>query len=100
MALITDRKLLYQKQLDSMNAQLSSGGMETDDVQSEISKLHMLIQEEENKCKRYKMENIRRKHNYLPLIMEILKILSEEKKLVPLVEKVGKGKSPRKEETR
>ncbi|KAH9361851.1 hypothetical protein HPB48_003740 [Haemaphysalis longicornis] len=92
MALITDRRLLYQKQLDSLNAQLASGGMETDEIQTEISKLHMLIQEEENKCKRYKVENIRRKFNYLPLIMELLKILSEEKKLVALVEKVCTGR--------
>ncbi len=34
-----------------------------------------------------KMENIRRKHNYLPLIMEILKTLAQEGKLTDLVEK-------------
>ena len=35
------------------------------------------------------MENIRRQHNYLPFIMELLKILAQEGKLVDLVEKVG-----------
>ena len=34
------------------------------------------------------MENVRRKHNYLPLIMELLKILAKRGELVPLVEKV------------
>lgn len=34
------------------------------------------------------VENIRRKHNYLPLIMELLKVLAKQGKLVPLVEKV------------
>lgn len=72
--------------------------METDALQSEIAKLHMLIEEEENKMKRYKTENIRRKHNYLPLIVEILKILANEKELIPLYEKAktkstGKGES-------
>ena len=35
------------------------------------------------------VENVRRKHNYLPLIVEILKVLGQEGKLVALVEKVG-----------
>ena len=34
------------------------------------------------------LENIRRKHNYLPLIMELLKILARRGQLVPLVEQV------------
>ena len=33
---------------------------------------------------------MRRKHNYLPLIVEILKVLGQEGKLVALVEKVSR----------
>ncbi len=35
------------------------------------------------------LENIRRKHNYLPLIMEVLKILAKKGELVKLVEQVS-----------
>ena len=35
------------------------------------------------------IENVRRRHNYLPLIMELLKILATDNKLLPLIEKVG-----------
>lgn len=61
--------------------------METDIQQAEISRLRLLIEEEELKNKQYQIENIRRKHNYLPLIVEILKILAKEGQLLPLYEK-------------
>ncbi len=37
----------------------------------------------------FQLENIRRKHNYLPLIMEVLKILAKKGELVKLVEQVS-----------
>lgn len=61
--------------------------METDAQQSEIARLRLLIEEEDVKIKSYQIENIRRKHNYLPLIVEILKILAKEGQLLPLYEK-------------
>lgn len=70
--------------------------METDSIQSEIARIKLLIEEEENKVKHYKLENIRRKHNYLPLIVEILKILAKEGQLLPLYEK-AKAKALEKE---
>ncbi|RWS05069.1 ubiquitin C-terminal hydrolase-like protein [Dinothrombium tinctorium] len=88
MSIISDRKLLYEKQLEQFKAQLESDStMETDTILAEINQLQNLIAEENNKMKRYKMENIRRKHNYLPLIMEILKSLAQEGKLTELVSK-------------
>ncbi|KAH0521502.1 Ubiquitin carboxyl-terminal hydrolase isozyme L5 [Microtus ochrogaster] len=57
-------------------------------IQSEVARNQMLIEEEVQKLKRYKIENIRRKHNYLPFIMELLKTLAEHQQLIPLVEKV------------
>jgi ubiquitin carboxyl-terminal hydrolase L5 len=45
----------------------------------------------------FQTENIRRRHNYLPFIMELLKILAQEGKLVDLVAK-AKEKAAEKRE--
>ncbi|XP_064616325.1 ubiquitin carboxyl-terminal hydrolase isozyme L5-like [Liolophura sinensis] len=98
MAIVSDRKMLYQQKLTELSNKLEQGGMESDDIQSEISRINMLIQDEDMKMERYKKENIRRKHNYLPFIMELLKILAKEQKLVPLVEKAKEKIAKKKEE--
>lgn len=87
MAIVSDRKMTYKKQICNIQKQMEESGMETDVQQGEVARLKMLIEEEDNKRAQYRIENIRRKHNYLPLIVEILKILAKEGKLLPLYEK-------------
>ncbi|KAI4470742.1 ubiquitin carboxyl-terminal hydrolase [Holotrichia oblita] len=87
MAIVSDKKVIYEKQLQNLQKQIDDSGMETDAQQAEIAKLRCLIEEEETKIHRYQIENIRRKHNYIPLIMELLKLLAREGKLMSLYEK-------------
>lgn len=87
MAIISDRKTKYERKVQKIEKQLEESGMETDSQQEELSRLRLLIEEEERKRKRYQVENIRRKHNYLPLIVEMLKVLAKEGQLLPLYEK-------------
>ncbi|KAK9695083.1 Ubiquitin carboxyl-terminal hydrolase [Popillia japonica] len=87
MAIVSDKKVIYEKQLQNLQKQIDDSGMETDAQQAEIAKLRCLMEEEETKIHRYQIENIRRKHNYIPLIMELLKLLAREGKLMSLYEK-------------
>lgn len=86
MAIISDRKMLYERRIDALKKQIDESGIETEAQQLELTKLTELIEKEDNKMRQYQIENIRRKHNYLPLIVEIMKILAKEGKLMPLYE--------------
>ncbi|XP_025423713.1 ubiquitin carboxyl-terminal hydrolase isozyme L5 [Sipha flava] len=92
MAVVSDRKLILEKQLLSLQTE------ELDEATklAEENNIRDKISEEVDKMKRYKIENARRKHNYLPLIVEILKLLAKDGKLVPLYER-AKAKTLEKE---
>lgn len=85
MAIVSDRKMIYERNLEELQKQVDAAAA-NDSLQEEIANLQLLIEEETNKRRQYKIENIRRKHNYLPLIVEILKLLAQDGKLMPLYE--------------
>ncbi|XP_002164730.1 ubiquitin carboxyl-terminal hydrolase isozyme L5 isoform X1 [Hydra vulgaris] len=99
MAVVTDRKLIYAREIEKLNnqrAQLLKELSESANVElnakvkaldAELDTYQSLMAAEDDKMAAYKIENIRRKHNYLPFIMELLKLLAKKGELVPLVEK-------------
>lgn len=89
MAVVEDKMPKYKSKLAELEQQLSSG-MVTDTLELQMNELRAQIADQESKEKAYKIENIRRKHNHLPLIMEILKKLSSEAKLGPLTAQAKK----------
>lgn len=83
MAIVPDRLIYWQKEI----ARLQTLSPITPDAQNEIQRLLMLCEDEDVKRKRQKIENVRRKHNYLPLIVQLLRMLGEKGQLLPLYEK-------------
>jgi len=95
MAVISDKRTKYQKMLNNLVSVMENVD---ETAAEEICRLQTLIADEEAKAARFHAENIRRKHNYIPFIVELLKILAEEGKLVPLI-KDAKQKAKEKAET-
>lgn len=95
MALVTDRKLVYEERLDDLINYPDVLRMDSDEIENEIQRIRILMDDEDAKFARYRQEMARRKHNYLPFIIELLKILAEQKKLMPLYEKAKQRASER-----
>lgn len=83
MGIVSDRKMLYEREMKSLLQQQTA--IEPEELNIRVKELESLIEDEERKRLTYKKENVRRKHNYLPLIIELLKALAEQGKLVNLV---------------
>jgi len=83
MAVCADKKQLYENQLKVL---------ETETVRDDISinSVRELIAEEVRKRKQWKVENIRRRHNYLPMIIKMLELLAERDALVPIYKQAKK----------
>ncbi|GBG34123.1 Ubiquitin carboxyl-terminal hydrolase [Hondaea fermentalgiana] len=72
-------QLVYSNDLPSLKTQLRA---------ERVRKMELVptLEEKESKFAKWHSENIRRRHNYIPLCVAILKTLAKEKRLEPMID--------------
>ena len=80
MAVIQDKLLGYKRQLDALSSAVPVN-------ESMMSEVRIRMTEEEEIRQRWAKENVRRRHNYLPFIIELLKFLAADNALQGIYEK-------------
>jgi len=95
LALCQDRVQLLDKQLAAVNEQKNAV---TDtsllsELNSEAKRIQEDLDTEHHKRQQWADENVRRKHNYVPMVFQLLKHLAQKDQLLPLVEQAKKARA-------
>lgn len=71
----------------TIDASQQSNQEEASHLRMHLSELQQQLQDELDILERQRQENIRRRHNYFPFVMTLLKSLSEKNLLTPMIER-------------
>jgi len=74
---VKNRQAVYGPKLKELQKRISSTG-DNPEILAEIESLELKIAEEKIKFKKWELENTRRKHNYVPMILCYLKHLTKK----------------------
>ena len=89
MAMVKERRSVYREEVAALEAQGSDDGM----VAAQIAELKAKIGDEDRKRERWQVENTRRRHNWIPLCVELMKILAQQGKLESAVAEAKQKKA-------
>ena len=72
---------------EELAAIVASGGVASGGDAQQISQLEMELEEEKTSRAKQAFENVRRRHNFTPFVISLLKALAKKDALAPMVDK-------------
>ncbi|CAF3322445.1 unnamed protein product [Rotaria socialis] len=84
MAVVGELRRKYEREMEQV---LADPTLTDDERNDKTSHLSILINEEERKRESYRIENLRRRHNWLPFIIELVKAYATQGTLATAVDK-------------
>lgn len=89
-----ERSIVLKRELETLQAKIATldsangkGGEGLGELQSTIESLHNSLEDEAAKQESQRKENVRRRHNYIPFAIHLLRALSSKGKLSSMVTK-------------
>uniref|UniRef100_A0A7S3EA70 Ubiquitin carboxyl-terminal hydrolase n=1 Tax=Rhodosorus marinus TaxID=101924 RepID=A0A7S3EA70_9RHOD len=98
MAVVRNRENMYLMEIAKLEEEKKTKGeTEASEIAARIAELQADLEAEKVKRKIWKKENARRKHNYVPFVMELLKLLASKGELNKIIESAKAEKKKRME---
>eukprot|EP00814_Leptocylindrus_danicus_P020673 CAMPEP_0116018488 /NCGR_PEP_ID=MMETSP0321-20121206/8678_1 /TAXON_ID=163516 /ORGANISM="Leptocylindrus danicus var. danicus, Strain B650" /LENGTH=330 /DNA_ID=CAMNT_0003488891 /DNA_START=318 /DNA_END=1310 /DNA_ORIENTATION=+ len=89
MAMVQDKRIPIREALEKAAESGSDNSSEADDLRAQLMAL-------EEKREQWKIENDRRKHNYIPFVLELLKAMAKSGKLPEITKKASENYAEKK----
>lgn len=94
MAIVRDPRAGLQARVGALQKRVQEDGADLDEtlrqeIVREKESLEDALAARERERERWRRENARRKHNYVPLIFNLLQAMAERDELMPLVQKAS-----------
>jgi len=90
LAIVKNRQDVYDLEIKKLKASIQEGKGDKAKAEAEIADYEGKIAQEKDKFKKWTEENVRRKHNFVPFIFNLLKELAKNGKLDEVVQAAQK----------
>eukprot|EP00472_Partenskyella_glossopodia_P003844 CAMPEP_0197525220 /NCGR_PEP_ID=MMETSP1318-20131121/10694_1 /TAXON_ID=552666 /ORGANISM="Partenskyella glossopodia, Strain RCC365" /LENGTH=324 /DNA_ID=CAMNT_0043078415 /DNA_START=36 /DNA_END=1010 /DNA_ORIENTATION=- len=97
LAIVKNRQEVFSEEIKKLQASLSKGEGDEAKIKAGIEDYEGKINQEKQKFKKWEEENVRRKHNFVPFVFNLLKELAQNGKLDKVVEVAQKKAEARME---